>query len=148
MQFAALLRKLAVAPVLALAGLGGSLSAQSPCTPQTLCDTTVSCPPAVCAPGTVQQTTVFANTTTPAQPPLSNLPISVPRFVPGPGQTLVMAEVQIEAEIVNGSIQARNLTTQQLQNQQFTLSSNVNIQSNFPPLNSGGAPLVAASVAV
>ena len=147
MQSPALLRKLALAPILALAALGGSLSAQSPCTPQTLCDTTVSCPPAVCAPGTVQQTTVFANTTTPTQPPLTNLPISVPRFVPAAGQTLVMAEVQIEAEIVNGSIQARNLTTQQLTNQQFTLSSNVNIQSNFPPLNSGGAALVAASVA-
>jgi hypothetical protein len=147
MQFAALLRKLAFAPALAFVAFSGSLSAQSTCSPQTLCAPTVPCPPPVCAPGTINQTTVFANSTTPTQPPLSNLPISLPRFVPGPGQTLVMAEVQIEAEIVNGSVQARNLTTQPLLNQQFTLSSNVNIQSNFAPLNGSGAALTAASVA-
>jgi len=118
--------------------------AQSTCAPQVLCDATAACPPPACGAGVIQQQTVSVSLA-PAQPPFSGVTLAVPRFTALPGQVLLMAEVVVEAELANSSIQARSLTSQPVGNQQFQMASVVQFAGNFPPFQSQGAVLLPQS---
>jgi hypothetical protein len=63
-----------------------------------------------CPPGTQQQTQTFTSTFGPTDPPWQNQLITVPQFNPGPGQTLIKAEITASAA-VHGTIEEENTST-------------------------------------
>ena len=119
-------------------------SAQT-CPPGTLCPSNTTCPGLVCTPGSFQTSTTVSVSTTALQPPQANQLIAVPRFTPAPNEHLIRAQVDVSAEIVNGSIQARNLTNSPIFNQNFMLQSSVQVYGAFSPTLPPGFSLQPAS---
>jgi hypothetical protein len=83
-----------------------------------------------CPPGTQQQTQTFSNHFGFADPPWNNLPITVPQFNPGPGQTLLKAEVTVTGD-VSGGLQAENTSQTGPCTLNWSLQSNLQVQ--LPP---------------
>ena len=63
-----------------------------------------------CPPGTQQLTQIVTNSFGPADPPWNGFTLSVPQFNPGPGQTLLKAEISVTGQ-VSGETQGENTST-------------------------------------
>ncbi len=115
------------------------------CPPGTLCGPGTTCTDILCAPGSFVMTQTVSVSSGALQPPQTNQVLSVPRFTPAANQHLIRAQIDIAANIVNGSIEVRNLTNSPIFNQHFTLQSTVGIYGSFMPLLPPGTALLPSS---
>ncbi len=134
-----------VALVASFVTLPAAAFAQS-CPPGSLCSSGATCPAVVCSPGALVQSTTVSARTLPLSPPVGISVLSLPCFTPGPNQQLVRAQIDLAAELVNGSIQARNLAATPVGPETFVMQTLVNVQGAFAPLFAPGASLTPASM--
>jgi len=84
-----------------------------------------------CERGTFQTSVTFTGTFGPQPPPWSGQTISVPKFTPGPGETLLKAEITAKGTIT-GSVQAENLSTSGGHLLQWSLGSALQVINPVP----------------
>ncbi len=92
-----------------------------------------------CPPNTFQTTQTYTNSFAPAPPPWSGLVLTLPKFQPGPGETLLKAEITATGT-ASGSVQAENLSQSGGQNLSWALASALQVQIPVP----GQPPLLLA----